>query len=467
MRVRLPIAIGVAATLVVACSSGSDAKSAPKAKDTTTSSTRASTTDDTRPPGPAARMSGPLTGGNGIFLASASTGPAVPTSGWVEGEYAAAGTATSYTSAGPLPADGRYRLTEGTTAPYRTRIIVRRPRRPADFNGTVVVEWLNVSSGLDAAPEYTYARSEIVRRGYAWVGVSAQMIGVEGGPVAVSVPQSDAVGAGKGIKHIDPARYGDLVHPGDAFSYDIYTQVARSLRAPQGIDVLGPLTPQKVLAVGESQSAFALTTYVDGVQPLTHEFDGFVIHSRAGAAEPLGQPGQAVDVVAAITGPPTKLRTDGRAPIIVVQTETDVVGVLGAYPARQRDSARFRWWETAGTAHADQFQVGSQAENLGCPAPVNNGPSRFVVRTALRDLDHWVRTGVAPPKAPRFAIDPTTKAYVRDEWGNVKGGIRTPLVDVPVDTLSGDSAGGSIACILFGFTKPLTAEQLAAALPLT
>ena len=263
-----------------------------------------------------------------------------------------------------------------------------------------------MSGGLDAAPEYTYARSEIVRRGYAWVGVSAQMIGVEGGPVAVSVPQADAAGAGKGIKHIDPARYGDLVHPGDAFSYDIYTQVARSLRAPQGIDVLGPLTPQKVLAVGESQSAFALTTYVDGVQPLTHEFDGFVIHSRAGAASRSASRDRPSTSSRAITGPPTKFRTDGRAPIIVVQTETDVVGILGAYAARQPDSARFRWWETAGTAHADQFQVGLRAENLGCPAPVNNGPSRFVVRTALRDLDRWVRTGVAPPKAPRFAVDP-------------------------------------------------------------
>ena len=125
----------LAATLVVACSSGSDAKSAPKAKDTTTSSTRASTTDDTRPPGPAARISGPLTGGNGINLASASTGPAVPTSGWVEGEYAAAGTATSYTSAGPLPADGHYRLTEGPTAavPHPHR---RAPAAPARRRST-------------------------------------------------------------------------------------------------------------------------------------------------------------------------------------------------------------------------------------------------------------------------------------------------------------------------------------------
>ena len=47
----------------------------------------------------------------------------------------------------------------------------------------------------------------------------------------------------------------------------------------------------------------------------------------------------------------------------------------------------------------------------------------------------------------------------------MKGGIRTPLVDVPVDTLSGESGGGSVACLLFGSTKPLTAAQLSARYP--
>ena len=40
-------------------------------------------------------------------------------------------------------------LTEGESAPYRTRIVVVRPQDPTQFNGTVVLEWLNVSSGFD------------------------------------------------------------------------------------------------------------------------------------------------------------------------------------------------------------------------------------------------------------------------------------------------------------------------------
>ena len=63
--------------------------------------------------------------------------------------------------------------------------MVRRPADATAFSGTVVAEWLNVSSGADAGPDWTYLADEIVRRGHAWVGVSAQYVGVEGGSAAV------------------------------------------------------------------------------------------------------------------------------------------------------------------------------------------------------------------------------------------------------------------------------------------
>jgi hypothetical protein len=452
-----PLVVTVLVSVVAfsACSSGSSAThhvDQPKPATNNPASVPAG--------GPAATVAGKLTGGKGINLASASGGPAVPAQGWVEEEFAVEGTATSYRSDAALPADGLFALKPDATADYRTRIVVRRPSTAAKFNGTVVVEWLNVSGGLDASPDFSYARNELVRGGYAWVGVSAQSIGIEGGPVAVPIKVAIDAGAGRGLRALDPARYGNLHHPGDAFSYDMYTQVARTLRSPKGLDALGGLRPKRVLAVGESQSAFALTTYVDGVQPLTREFDGFLIHSRGGAAAPLGSPGTGIDIAGTIGGVPTKLRTDLAAPILVVETETDLLGVLNYQPASQPDSARFRLWEMAGTAHADTYIIGTIADQIGCAAPANAGPGHFMVSAALHDLDGWVRNGIAPPRAPRLNLD-TTPAFVRDQYGNAEGGIRTPLVDVPVDALSGSSAGGSIACILFGSTKPLAAEQLA------
>jgi hypothetical protein len=63
-------------------------------------------------------------------------------------------------------------------------------------------EWLNVSSGFDIPEFFAHAREELLRGGYAWVGVSAQALGVQLSPFA--------------LKAWDPLRYGTLLHPGDA-----------------------------------------------------------------------------------------------------------------------------------------------------------------------------------------------------------------------------------------------------------
>lgn len=418
------------------------------------------TTAPSRPEGPAAELEGPLTAGRGIDLASPRPVD-LAAAGWVEEEYVAAGTATSYRAVGELPFDGTFELEPDTSARYRTRIVVRRPARAADFNGTVVVEWLNVSGGLDAAPDLAYLGDELLRSGYAWVGVSAQRIGIEGGQVAVGVPGAST---GGGIKASDPERYGDLSHPGDAFSYDLFTQVARALREPGPVDALGGLTPERLLAVGESQSGFALTTYVNGVQPIARAFDGFLVHSRGGAAAPLGQPGQGFDIASTIGLPPAQIRTDGDAPVLVLETETDVLGFLGYHAARQPDDDRFRLWEVAGTAHADRYLIGPLADLLDCGAPINDGPHHFVAKAALRHLDTWVRGGGPPPEAPRLEVDDrgSSPVFVRDEDGIARGGIRTPHVDVPVATLSGEPGpAGSVLCALMGTTVPLPPERLA------
>lgn len=397
----------------------------------------------------------PLTGGDGMFLAGAGTLPALP-EGWVEEELEVSGSATTYTSEGDLPTDGRFDLGTAFEEPYATRVVVRRPPA-ADFNGTVLVEWLNVSGGFDASPDYTYLADEILRGGYAWVGVSAQYVGIEGGPVAVSTPASEAAGAGKGLRALDAERYGGLHHPGDAFSYDIYTQAAAAARSGQLLD---GLEPERVLAVGESQSGFALTTYADGVQPLTDAFDGFLIHSRGGATAPLGVFDSGIDIAGTLSGPATLVRDDLSVPVLTLESETDVVGVLNYLPARQPDSDSFRLWEVAGTAHADRYLLGALADQLGCPAPVNDGPQHLVAKAALRALDTWVRDGVEPPAADRLEV--ADGAYVRDVDGIVRGGIRTPPVDAPVDVLSGDPApNGPLHCLLFGSTTPLPDGRIA------
>lgn len=368
-------------------------------------------------------------------LMSARPGPDLAMHGYTETEYVVRGTAVSY--AGHDPAE------------YATRVVVRRPLLPGGFSGSVVVEWLNVSSGADAAPDWTYLSDELVRRGHVWVGVSAQYIGVEGGAAAVG-------DLGLAPLKADP-RYAMLDHPGDAYCYGIFTSVAQSLT--DGSAPLADLVVDVVLAVGESQSAYALTTYYNVVQPITGQFDGFLIHSRGGATMPLGEPGLPVDIGEFREHPPTTIRDDQDVPVVMVQTETDLTGRLKYLPARQDDSDWVRLWEVAGTAHADKFQIGEFESFLCCPRPVNTGQQAYVVRAALRHLDTWSRGGDPAPRAARLTTQ--DGAFVVDDVGNARGGVRTPAVDAPTAVLRGDTEPDApVICQLFGSTLPLADDAL-------
>jgi hypothetical protein len=113
---------------------------------------------------------------------------------------------------------------------------------------------LNVSGSRRARLDA--AHNELVREGFAWVGVSAQKVGV------------DAL-KGTDPQRGDAVRYAGLSHPGDSFSYDIFSQGGQAIRDHADV-ILGGLEPRHVVAVGESQSAGRLVTYIDAVHPLVH-----------------------------------------------------------------------------------------------------------------------------------------------------------------------------------------------------
>jgi len=103
---------------------------------------------------------------------------------------------------------------------------------------------------------------------------------------------------------------------------------------------------------------------------------------------------------------------------------------------------------------------------ITCGTPINSGPQHFVLNAAFAALDRWVRTGKPPPHAPRLRVAAgPPRTLTRDARGNALGGIRTPQVDVPIATLSGQGQTGSIFCILFGTTTPFDAATLASLYP--
>jgi hypothetical protein len=418
---------------------------------------------------------GPVTGGTGVPIvfsgqpADALVGREsfdLASVGYAQSEFFVEGTASAYSPApgSTLTGDGRWTVQPSSQAPYRTRVVVNRPVDERAFNGTVVVEWLNVSGGADASPDWMHTHVELIRRGYAWVGVSAQAVGVNG--LKAGPPQGDAV------------RYASLAHPGDSYSYDMFSQAGQAIR-DNAATILGGLQPERLIAAGESQSAGRLVTYIDAVHPVVNVYDGFLVHSRGAGGAALSQ----APLPVVPTPVPTLIRDDLGVPVLVFNTETDA----GSLQARQPDSDVYRLWEVAGTAHFDQYGLLTGATDTGgrssvaawfdtmrhptnqpnpnftCASPINTGPQTFVLRAALAHLDRWIAHGAPPPTAPRLettSIAPVQ--YVLDANGNVRGGIRTPAVDAPIAKLSGLGQTGTQFCSLFGTTTPFTPEQLEA-----
>jgi hypothetical protein len=382
--------------------------------------------------------------------------------GYVEEEYFLEGEATAYQPEGEQGEDGRWSVTEAGTAPYQTRIIVRRPEDPDDFDGTVFVEWLNVTAGVDGDPDFGLANPELLSHGSAYIGVSAQRAGVEGGGAVIAIEGAEI----QALKQWDPVRYGELTHPGDAYSYDIFSQAAQAVRRPGDVDVLDGLDARHVIAMGESQSAARMVSYVDAVHPVARIFDGFLIHSRGGGGAPLGEGGSPIGEGVA------RIRDDLDVPVLQFETETDLFGVLGYRRAQQDDTDMLRTWEVAGTAHADRGILDynrelAAASGLDLEAQcgsINAGPQPQVLRAAITALRAWVVDGELPPEAPRLEVG--ADAIARDERGIALGGIRTPAVDAPISVLTGESPPGrSIICTLFGDTRPLDAATLTGLYP--
>lgn len=396
--------------------------------------------------------------------------------GYSMSEFAMSGEATSYTTSAPLAEDGKWSVSPDETAPFTTRLVVVQPSDPDAFSGTVVVEWFNVTSGVDAAVDWQYLHDEIIREGHAYVGVSAQTVGVEQ------------------LLTTDPDRYAALSHPGDSFSYDIFSQAGMAIRELTDSALPG-LVPTTIIAAGQSQSALRLTTYVNAVAPLTTVYDGYLIHSRAGGSPKLAEAPQ----VEVPTPETVLIRNDLTVPVLTIQSETDVLGVLEFLPARQPDTDLFRLWEVAGAAHVDiyvaqqaldddgspsfdvaQFEslsnpvsgftvdLGDSELTLDCPPALNAGQLHYVVQAGLHRLVEWIGTGEPPMSLPRLEVDESTTppTFVLDANANVTGGVRTPAVDAAVSMLSGlpvpDSPG---FCVYFGQTVPFTQDQLDALYP--
>lgn len=402
------------------------------------------------------RLVGPIEGGRHNRPFASYYGD-ISRRGYVEEEYFLEGTASAFQLVGGAPIDGRYELSTIGSLPYRTRILVRRPRDPKKFNGTVIVEWINVSAGFEIAcvdPEGLYD-------GFAWVSISAQRVGVHGYPL---VP-TPLVPPEKGLRQWDPERYGSLTIPGDSLSYDIFTQGARAIGPSRTgpIDPMGGLHVRKLIAAGASQSGFRLLSYINGVQPRENLFDAFlplVFAGRSASWKDLPP-----NDLAALSGPQARVRDDLSAKVLALNSETEA----GAYLAvRQPDTDTFRYWEVAGASHGGTEQherIKQITDRDGVTNPDNSPPIHIsdvlwvpTADAAIRHLHRWINGGTPPPVQKKIEFDTSLVPPIiaRDKFGNAVGGVRLPDLTVPIAQYLGKTAKSP----WLGETIPFSTEML-------
>nr|WP_246864451.1 alpha/beta hydrolase domain-containing protein [Spongiibacter thalassae] len=376
--------------------------------------------------------------------------------GYVEEEYFFSGVAQERDEDGAL--------TGGPEAEFVSRILVRRPIDPAAFNGTIFLEWYNVTGQSDTDVLWNAAHDMLMREGFVHVGVSAQQTGVSGNsPLA--------------LKNWDPVRYGPLLHPGDAYSWDIYAQAGRVLfdKALQP-GPMGELSPQRIIAGGESQSSFRLVAYSDVIQREHQLFDGFFLHTGPVQGKGVDDVGVPVMHFISETEIDGILATEQGGAVVDYTTPVVDSVVEPLPPPYGPDRGMIRVWEVAGSSHFDKqlwaYATAFAAREASAPAdipvyveqpafcglPMNQLGQGRATAAALHHLNRWVTTGVVPESMPRIELNDNYR-IVRDDDGLARGGIRLPSLEAPIGINRGDE------CTFWGSFQEFSIADIQARYP--
>jgi len=398
---------------------------------------------------------------------------------YVEQEYLVSGSATVYTYAEqpvrgePMPLD--------EDVPYKTRMIVRRPAKAGNFNGTVVIEWWNSTAGFDTSPAWDASAEYFGRAGIVYVGVTnstTSLAFLKGGCRLFGL-----------LPPMCGTRYADLSMPENGQAFDIVSQIASLLKSG---DPESPLPAsfhvERLFHVGQSQQGGSIVTYANDFHFDVN--DGYFIQA-AGTARPINfQPDCASsgapvypDCTPRLAGDQRLVRTDLPVPVYRAQTETDMAGVL-AGDTRQEDSENFRYYEMAGTAHT-VIHKDVEVPGLGifledfCALPMNSLGDGPVLGSTLYNamwdnMEQHVRKGRRPPHGEW--IETEAGQIVRDAWGNALGGIRLPMLEVPTATYGPSNSANpslppflipiaNLQCRLSGTVTPFDDATLRALYP--
>jgi hypothetical protein len=375
-------------------------------------------------------------------------GPVAPDQGGYETvEYLVRGSATTYDGPPTEPATP----TDQAVA-YSTRVLTRFPAEPHRFSGRVFVEPFNTSrNGVDTDVVWEQLEPLLRANGDGWVGVTVR------------------ASAAEGLRQADPERYGAVDLETNDLEWDVLRQVGMELKASGSGLVPHGGSARVLYMAGYSQSGVDTATYAMALHPLSHladgtpVFDGYLPSAHSGSIAPLQSGDSDLPTLESAA------MTAVAVPVLDVETQTDVEGLtvdlggglvyqsVGGAHVRRPDSDepgdRFRLYEIAGAPHV--------GEDPDCPSS-SSFPTEAFLRAAAARLIRWVEDGVAPPMHPRIALEVAGEISVPevDEFGNAKGGVRSPFVDLPLSTYKVHAESGGFF-MLTGDEIPLSGDTVA------
>jgi hypothetical protein len=380
--------------------------------------------------------------------------------GYVAEEYVLAGKADTYAPVGM--ADAANAAERDTTQdlarrdfaleprsfgePYKTRLVVYRPRDVSRFSGNVVVEPFHpLGGGIGVV--WNSIQYFFVANGDAYVGFQH--------PATLS-----------GLCRSGAGRYDGLAMVDNTQLWDGLAQTAALLRSGAAQSPLRGYPVRHLFLTGVSYTGVATSGFANYHHPIKKTadghnlFDGYVSMENATYDRP-------IDV------PVIKLNTQG---------DFDSFGALGnRRPDSDEKGQQYRLYEVPGWSHVTAPRpvpgaTGKPPHQLGAAAEVeassewlrttafaqfpkeaqpNDFPGFALSSAAFSNMYAWVRGERTPPRAARIETDETGATRL-DAHGNALGGLRTPYVDVPIAKYA---VGTGYPGFLFGYKIPLELER--------
>jgi hypothetical protein len=384
---------------------------------------------------------------------------------YTEEEFFVSGKSTVYTY-NEVPVPGEI-IVRDPNVPYTTRIIIRRPTDPNEFNGTVVIEWWNSTAGFDTDPVWQASAEYFARKGIVYVGVTNSTTAIEN--------LRDGCTPLPGLPPRCGTRYAALEMSENGQAFEMVSQIAHMLKGSGSENPLFPDYPvERIFHAGQSQQGGSIVTYATAFHFSIN--DGYFVQA-AGSARRINYGTRCEDPNApaypdctpTLQGDDRRVATDLPVPVYRAQTQSDMGGVLGG-GSRQTDTVTFRYYEMAGTAHNPvhkDFEV--VPAGLFSPDPLllesfcqfesntlADGPvfGSYLYNAMWENMELQVRFSTEPPTGDLMEVDPNNELAL-DPFGNVLGGIRLPQLDLPIASYTFPNAADPNLPVFLGFIGDL------------